>query len=69
MSKLREYRLKKGLSQIELAEKLGLSQPTISDYENGHKRPKPLTAIKIEKIIGVNRNELIFGGLEQGPDA
>lgn len=36
---LKEFREKKGLSQTELANRVGLKQTTISQYENGSRRP------------------------------
>lgn len=61
MKKLREYRNHFKLSQEELAKSIGISQPTLSDYENGIKRPRPGTALRIEKVTGIDRNYLIFG--------
>lgn len=36
---LKEFREQKGLSQTELANRVGLKQTTISQYENGFRRP------------------------------
>lgn len=36
---LKMLRLQHGLTQQELAERLGLSPVTISGYENGHREP------------------------------
>jgi len=38
--RLKELRLEKGLTQAALAEKLGLSKPVISMYENGKRIPE-----------------------------
>jgi transcriptional regulator with XRE-family HTH domain len=43
-SSLREYRQRAGLSQIEMAETLGLAPSTLSNYESGKSEP-PLTLI------------------------
>ena len=47
---IRRARLKKGLSQAELAEKLGVSTGYVSNWENGHADPKNYYE-KIESIL------------------
>lgn len=37
--RIRESRERKALSQAELARRLGVSQPTVSDWENGKTEP------------------------------
>lgn len=61
MKKLREYRNKYRLTQTELAEQIGIRQPTLCDYENGKKRPSPETAKKMEAITGIPRMYFIYG--------
>jgi transcriptional regulator with XRE-family HTH domain len=39
MRNLREARIRSGLSQVELAEKVGVAQPTISNWEHGKGEP------------------------------
>jgi transcriptional regulator with XRE-family HTH domain len=58
-SLLRELRLKAGLHQSELAERLGVSQTWVSKYENGERR---LDLVQLEKVceaIGVDLIELV----------
>lgn len=38
--KIKELRKKRGFSQAELAEKIGVTQKTICNYENGTRFPK-----------------------------
>lgn len=38
-SRIKKYRQKKGLSQVELAEKLGVSNSCVSNWEQGINRP------------------------------
>lgn len=52
------------MSQQELAALVGVSQPLISEYENGKKRPRPAIAIKIERVTGIDKNYLVFGDAE-----
>lgn len=40
MNRLKELRLKRGLSQQELAKKVGISNQSISSYEKGVRKPK-----------------------------
>lgn len=66
MTNLKELRVKKGLTQAELAEKVGVSENTIQNWENGKTVPKGdnwnqyLNALDItnfsemQKIIGEN---------------
>ncbi|MBC8440376.1 MAG: helix-turn-helix transcriptional regulator [Deltaproteobacteria bacterium] len=44
-------RLRANLSQTQLAEKLGIRQNMISDYERGKRRLSPSMANRIAKIL------------------
>ncbi len=46
-ARLREVRLKRGLSQQELAERVGLPQPHVSAMESGAKFPNLLTVLRL----------------------
>ncbi len=46
-------RLKANLSQAQLAEKLGIRQNMISDYERGKRRLSPSMAKRIAKILNI----------------
>lgn len=59
-SQLRELRKKRGLSQIEAANKLGLKQNTFSHYENGKSFPDMATLIKIAEYFKVSLDELVY---------
>lgn len=61
MQLLKQYRESRKLSQVDLAKLLGISQATLSDYENGKKRPRPSKAKQIAKVTGLSRDYLIFG--------
>jgi len=39
---------------------IGISQPTLSEFESGLKRPSPETALKIEEVTGIKAESLIF---------
>jgi putative transcriptional regulator len=50
-----------GLGQQELADAVGLSQATISDYERGRRRPNLSTLIALSRILAVSTDWLLFG--------
>lgn len=59
MLKIREYRKKKGLSQKDFSEKLGLSQNSMSQYETGTREPGVVTLVQIAEELGITVDELI----------
>lgn len=50
-NKIKKYRLKKKLTQAELAKKIGKSQICISLYETGRRNPDIYVAVKIAKAL------------------
>ena len=60
--RLREQRERAGLSQREVAEKLGFSQAAYSQYETMSKAPNVYTAQKLADMFGVSVEYLIRGG-------
>lgn len=59
MKKLRELRKKQKLSMKELGDILGLSESTISLYENGKREPDINTIIKISSYFHISIDELL----------
>ena len=57
--KLKEVRLKKKLSQGDVARKLGVHRSYISGLERGKRNPSLLTINKMAKAIGVEPKELL----------
>ena len=57
--KLYELRKKHGLSQEELAERLGVSRQAVSKWECGESLPDTDNLITISKIYGVSLDELV----------
>ena len=57
----RVARLRKaaGLSQLQLAEKLGVTQPLISRYEKGDRRMYDDLIMEMAKSLGVTPNDLL----------
>jgi len=52
-------RIKAGLTQAQLADKLEVRQNMISDYERGRRRLSPAMAARIAGILGVKPERLI----------
>lgn len=50
---LKEIRKRRGLSQTELANLVGLKQTTISQYENGSRKPDLATAVKMASSLDI----------------
>jgi transcriptional regulator with XRE-family HTH domain len=57
--RLREARLKKKMSQGDIAKKLGVHRSYISGLEHGKRNPSLLTINKMAKAIGVESKELL----------
>ena len=62
---VRTARLRRGLSQAELARRVGTSQPVISAYENGARDPSTAT---LARLIAGAGEELVLGLAERGTD-
>jgi len=58
MNKLREWRVKRLLTQRELAKKSGVSQVSISFAECEHNEPSDLTKQKLSNALEIPVNEL-----------
>lgn len=52
--KIKELRIKKRLTQQELADKIGVSYTTISLYESGSRKPSFKALNKLAKVFEVN---------------
>ena len=55
---LKEFRIKSGLTQEQLSEKLGISLKYISRIENGNNGIKTQTLINYMNILGITPNTL-----------
>lgn len=58
---IREQRMKKGLSQEELAEKLYVTRQTISNYETGKSNPDVEMLARIAEELDIDIQLLIYG--------
>jgi transcriptional regulator with XRE-family HTH domain len=53
-------RVNTGLTQQELAEKMGVSRSTVIDWENGKRRIKPAYLFLFCKITGFTEDDIIL---------
>jgi transcriptional regulator with XRE-family HTH domain len=56
---LKKYREAKQLSQQDVADKLGVSRQMVGFLENGEREFTPDMAVKIEKKLGIPREEIV----------
>lgn len=60
-TQIKKMRTQKGLSQMDLAKRAGLSQPSICDIENGiTKKIYVDTAYRIAIVLGLTVDALFF---------
>lgn len=59
MKNLAKLRKDAGMSQFELAERLGVSQQTISKYEKGTRQPDNATLLKLSEIFNCSVDYLL----------
>jgi transcriptional regulator with XRE-family HTH domain len=62
-----EARERAGVSQVEVAERLGLPRSAISKMENGEQRIESLTLAAMARLYGVPIAALLADGEEAGP--
>lgn len=55
-------RLKAGLTQAQLASKLGIRQNMVSDYERGRRTYSDAMAIRLSAVLKVKEEHLKYGG-------
>ena len=63
--RLARLRRERGMTQVELAQRLGVAQPVVSDYERGELRLHGQLIIKLSDVLGVSSEELL--GLKKVP--
>lgn len=57
--RVKEVRLLKGLTQIELAYKIGKDHPSINKLENGKVNPSYIFLLEVAEGLEVNLKELL----------
>ena len=56
---LKRLRMEKGLSQNEMAERIGVSRPTVARWENGSRLPDTAMIIHISRCLNVDTESLL----------
>jgi len=64
--RLKRTRLKKSITQDELAKKIGYTQAYISKIENGYIKPNPYIRFRIAKALGTKVSE-VFPKIKKHP--
>lgn len=59
MLKLKEIRKQKGISQAELARRVGCSQVSICNFESGRMNPSLETLVKLSKALDCSLEDLV----------
>ena len=57
--RLKELRKKANYTQVEVAEKLGISQPAYASWERGAKKPIQENLVKIAQVLNVSVDYLV----------
>ena len=59
-NRLKELRTRKGLTQAELAELVGVSRKTINTVENGVFTPSTTLALKLARALGASVEKIFL---------
>ena len=65
MNRIKQLREERGMSQVRLSMELGVSQETVSAYENGKHYPSVQSLMKLSEIFGVSCDYIL--GLSEQP--
>lgn len=57
--RLKNLRKEAGLTQVDVAEKLGISQPAYASWERGVKKPTQDNLVKIAQVLNVSIDYLV----------
>nr|DAR70714.1 MAG TPA: helix-turn-helix domain protein [Caudoviricetes sp.] len=67
MTNFKKARLKTGMSQKEIAITLGVSGPTVSEWESGKKTPSGKNLLLLSKLFDVSTDYLLGASSEPRP--
>lgn len=60
LSPLKRARMARGLTQQDMADQLGISRPTLANYEVGRYRPSLILANRIARALQLPIDQLFF---------
>jgi len=63
---LRSVRLRAGLTQAELARRVGISRTAYTNIEKGHKHPSLVTALRIARVLNEHVEDLFADEFPDG---
>lgn len=66
--RLKDLRKQAGLTQVDVAEKLGISQPAYASWERGVKKPTQENLVKIAQILNVSIDYLVGNSDEKSDE-
>ena len=58
---IRKHRRQLEMTQNELAKKLGVTRPSVVQYEKGNTNIPYFTILKIAKVLKITETELVYG--------
>lgn len=59
---LKKAREREGMTQLELAKAIGVSQPTVAQYEKGQILPTIITGVSLAKALNTTCEDLVTDG-------
>ena len=59
---IRLARIKKGMTQADLAETIGVSQGAVGQWENGMTIPRPKHIVRLSSLLDIPVDELLKAG-------
>lgn len=65
--RLRDARIKKGLTQQELSQQIGVAKSTLTGYEKGNREPDVFKIKKIIEALDIDADYLIVGDQKKSP--
>lgn len=68
-SNIKTLRLLNNMSQLELADKLGVSDKAVSTWENDIKTPRMGTIQKMADLFGIAKSAIIDGNIQGNDEA
>lgn len=57
-NRIREYRERSGISQVELARRIRIASPNLSNIENGRLAPWPKVKRALSRVLKTTQDEL-----------